>query len=461
MNIYLHVEISARELDSKLLLAILAAARGHEVVVANIEVIEKGLLRGWLPSGIFHTKSITPTKNKIIRHEAIINNGSKITSIDEEACIDRYDYEKFLKRRFSDETINQASAVFTWGDEDFETLNKFYENHSSKIHKTGSPRADLWRPSLSEYWNTPKKIPKKPFLLFSSNISVFDRLPLLERIKMMRDFGYFDRSPDLFKEKLIWSSNDYLKAITFIDAIKYLSKNNNGYDIVVRPHPNEDINYWEVFLEGIPHVHIIREGAINSWVKNAFAVMHHGCTTAVECIISQKPLVTYAATELKDHMHQNDFANQLGHVVNTKEELLSITNSLFMEAKNNKSKEDVNSLPSSILKKVYLDDNELAAEKMIKIWENISNGTVYKSINMTKFRFFILKMKINQLIGDVLKKLSFSRFSNFGTSKNHKFTSFNINDVNDTVEKVQKILKIDKHIKCELISKSAIIIKRV
>ena len=40
MNIYLHLEISARELDSKLLLAILAAARGHEVVVANIEVLE-------------------------------------------------------------------------------------------------------------------------------------------------------------------------------------------------------------------------------------------------------------------------------------------------------------------------------------------------------------------------------------------------------------------------------------
>ena len=214
MNIYLHVEISARELDSKLLLAILAAARGHEVVVANIEVIEKGLLRGWLPSGIFHTKSITPSKNKIIRHNAIISNGSKITSIDEEACIDRYNYEKFLNRRYSDQTINQSSAVFTWGDEDFEALNKFYKKYSNKIYKTGSPRADLWKPSLSEYWSTPKKIPKKPFLLISSNITVFDRVPFLKRIRMMRESGYFDRSPDLLKERLTWISNDHLKVIT-------------------------------------------------------------------------------------------------------------------------------------------------------------------------------------------------------------------------------------------------------
>ncbi len=461
MNIYLHVEISARELDSKLLLAILAAARGHEVVVANIEVIEKGLLRGWLPSGIFHTKSITPSKNKIIRHNAIISNGSKITSIDEEACIDRYNYEKFLNRRYSDQTINQSSAVFTWGDEDFEALNKFYKKYSNKIYKTGSPRADLWKPSLSEYWSTPKKIPKKPFLLISSNITVFDRVPFLKRIRMMRESGYFDRSPDLLKERLTWISNDHLKVITFIEAIKYLSKHNSGYDIVVRPHPNEDVNYWRTLVEDIPHVHVIREGAINSWVKHAFAVMHHACTTAVESVISQKPLVTYAATELKDHIYQNDLANQLGHVVNTKEELLSIINTLYEEAKNNNLKKNTKLLPSSIIKKVYLDDNELAAEKMIKIWENISDGIVYKSINMTKFKFFIFKMKINQLIGDILKKLSFSRFSNFGTSKNKKFTSFDIDDVTDTIKKVQKILKIDKHIKCKLISKSAIIIKRV
>ena len=36
MNIYLHVEISSRELDSKLLLATLAASRGHDVIVSDL-----------------------------------------------------------------------------------------------------------------------------------------------------------------------------------------------------------------------------------------------------------------------------------------------------------------------------------------------------------------------------------------------------------------------------------------
>ena len=37
MNVYLHIEISSRELDSKLLLAVLAAARGHQVVISAVK----------------------------------------------------------------------------------------------------------------------------------------------------------------------------------------------------------------------------------------------------------------------------------------------------------------------------------------------------------------------------------------------------------------------------------------
>ena len=46
MNIYQHVENVVRELDSKLLLATLAAARGHQVIVSDLESIEKGIKKG-------------------------------------------------------------------------------------------------------------------------------------------------------------------------------------------------------------------------------------------------------------------------------------------------------------------------------------------------------------------------------------------------------------------------------
>ena len=56
MNIYLHLEISARELDSKLLLAILAAEKGHNVIISNMREIMNGLRDGLFPPGIFSYK---------------------------------------------------------------------------------------------------------------------------------------------------------------------------------------------------------------------------------------------------------------------------------------------------------------------------------------------------------------------------------------------------------------------
>ena len=432
MNIYLHVEISARELDSKLLLATLAASKGHEIIVSSLEVIEKGLIKGWLPSGIFHTKSLTPSKTKIFRHEEILNSGSKITSIDEETSIDRFGYEDFSKQRYSDKTIEQSSAVFTWGDEDFETLKKNYTNYSSKIYKTGSPRADLWKSSFTDYWVTPKKIPTKPFLLISSNMHVCANI----------------------------SFKDYLKAIIFIEAIKHLSKNNNGYDIVFRPHPSESVDCWKVLLEGISNVHVIREGAINSWVKNSFAVMHHACTTAIECSVSQKPLVTYVDSELIDHLFHNTLSNQLGHLVDSKENLLQKINSLYDEAKLNLPKKNTDKLSPHILKKIYLDDNEFAAEKMITIWENILNNKPHKPINLIKLRFFIFKMKINRLIGYILSKLFLSKLTNFRAHKNNeKFAPLDFKEITNSVSRLQEILSLDKDIECKLISDRTVLIK--
>ena len=42
MNIYLNVEISSRELDSKLLLAVIAASKGHQVVISDMSGIDRG-----------------------------------------------------------------------------------------------------------------------------------------------------------------------------------------------------------------------------------------------------------------------------------------------------------------------------------------------------------------------------------------------------------------------------------
>ena len=78
MNIYLHIEVAAREFDSKLLLATLAAARGHQVILSDLDGIIQGIRKKILAPGIFHTKSITPSKQKISTLQLAIDNGFKV-----------------------------------------------------------------------------------------------------------------------------------------------------------------------------------------------------------------------------------------------------------------------------------------------------------------------------------------------------------------------------------------------
>ena len=74
MNIYLHVESVVRELDSKILLAVLAASKGHDVLVSNLGSLTRGIRAGIIPPGIFHTKSLTPGDDKITRHQHLKDN---------------------------------------------------------------------------------------------------------------------------------------------------------------------------------------------------------------------------------------------------------------------------------------------------------------------------------------------------------------------------------------------------
>ena len=331
MNIYINVEIPSRELDSKLLLGILAAVRGHQVIVSDLESILKGVTQGVLAPGIFHTKSLTPAEHKVTLLNFLAEKGFKITSNDEESAVEQDSFEWCVKNRFSEKTINQAAAVFGWGDEDTNTLKKTYSNHSSKIHKTGSPRVDMWSPAFSDYWGIPKMLPSKPFLLISSNMSPSQSYKgFFERYKVKKKLGYFERDPEGMGREFAMAAESYLKTFSFIEALKHLSKNNIGYDIVLRPHPNESIEIWRTYLKDIPNIHIIREGSLSAWINNAFAVMQNGCTSAVEATINKTPVIQYNNFQKISYKIS---PYNLGIQINNLDELLLEVNSLFKNIK--------------------------------------------------------------------------------------------------------------------------------
>jgi len=453
MNIYISLEVAVREFDSKLLLAVLAASKGHEVIISSFGEILNGLKTRTLQPGIVHTKSLTPSKRKIEKHQAVIDLGSKITSIDEETGIDEISYDQFAKDRFSDRTIEQSSAVFGWGDDDVDTLKRIYPKNIDKIHKTGSPRVDLWQSFFFDYWKKPKGIIENPFILISSNQHCTSMLSFHEEIKIHKTAGYFERDKNLFKKYFYTMSEDYKKFYEFIEAIKYLSTNKYGYDIILRPHPRDNMKNWEVVLEDIPNVHVIREESISAWVKNTFAVMHNGCTTAIEATISGKPVITYNPFQME---YAKPIPNSLGYNINSKEDLLVKVNELFISEKNKNYKDKIK-IPEILSRKLYIDSGELAAEKIVKVWESFDNKSLSKANNWTLFYLLTKILQIKRVVNKILNKLFPNNFGSVG--ENYKLQPLSEHDIYLKVNKLKNLLGIEKNFKCKIISEKTILIK--
>ncbi len=453
MNIYIHLEVSSRELDSKLLLAVLAASRGHHVLVSDQESIHKGLRRKTLAPGVFHTKSVTPAESKITKHNLIIETGSKITSLDEEGGLVDYGYEKFAKLRYNDQSINQCSAIFAWGTDDAQTLKKLYPHHSEKIHMTGSPRADLWQPFFSRYWDKDYEEFNKPYLLISSNMGVLNNQPFHEYYKFLNEKGYFKRDPEYLNNFFERIGEEYLMVFHFFKAIRFLAINNNSYDIILRPHPRENVKIWQSLLEDVPNVKIIRKDSMSTWINKSFAVMHNSCTTALEASLSRKPIITFVPFKAN---YSRELPNDLGYRVETLEDLSKKIDKIIHEGKFNNDDIISKPIPKIVSDKIYIDEKEHAAMKIIKIWENLDNEHLSRPNNWPRFMLKLKIMKLNGFLGRFYRKIIKKEHIR---KENYKFPQFDKNEIYQKVNKLQKMLEIKNQLYCKVLSDRTILIK--
>lgn len=452
MNIYLHVEISARELESKLLIGAIAASRGHSVLISDRNTIMRGVNSGRLKPGIYHTKALTPSQENLEIHGTLSGKGFLVTSIDEEAGLFDHGYENVARARYSPESLSQAAAVFAWGSEDAETLRRVYPDHAKKIFMTGSSRVDLWGRKFSNYAGKPKAMPSKPFLLISSNLSSNETLALHERVRFDQSAGYFRRDPKLFAKHFIDVSEAARMTLSFIEVIRDLANGQNDFDIVLRPHPKENIEAWRVYLSGLPNVHVLREGSITPWLQNAFAVMHNGCTTAVEATVYGSPLVTWLPFERQTG---GDLANELGYRVSSIGELTRTLHALF-EAFQNPKLPQSRSLPEVVSKKVHIDPEQLAAEKIISVWEAFPISRFEDAPDWGAFRVSLAFKQMLTRARHLPRRVLAGKKTS--PTENQKFPPINVESARNTLQRFQEILELEQDLKLRVLDDHTILL---
>ena len=292
-HLYLPLEIKARELESKVLLASEASSRGFSAIIGHNSLLQRGLSSGALPPGLYFDKSLS--RHKYHRLQRLWARGNKIASLDEESGLLSFDYTSFLRERSCHTTTELASAVFCWGTHDAENWRDAYHQFRNKIFISGSPRVDFWRYDFSGYYKEETARLRERFpnlVLIASNLSGSQSyLTLKDLLRQGRANGSITDAKD--EERLIvdYNDNDRMREC-FISLVKRISEEFPSFNFVVRPHPVEKVDAWSGLHEK-RNVFVIFSGSITPWIQSANVIIHNGCTSAIEARAINKPVIAF------------------------------------------------------------------------------------------------------------------------------------------------------------------------
>lgn len=445
MNLYIHIEVSAREEDSSLLKAVLAAHNGFDVLIGVSNIFNLLFKKKFLNRGIFHTKSLEHNiwKEKFLK--MIKSQGNKITSLDEEAGIikDKNSLETFLKSRYTSVSLERASKVFCWGNEDYQMLKELFPKFANKFILNGSSRVDMWREKFKKYWlkNDNEKINK---ILISLNFPIINGYLSYETImRNLETSGYFDRSINLKNEFNDLYKIKQINYEHFKKMISFLARKLPNEEFIVRPHPVERIETWSKLLYDHKNVEVNNSGNFNEQLYKSKILIHNSCTTAFQGSMANKKVICFNPSNLD---------NEHGRIANKLGKMIFNMNDLLKEIDSSKDNNFSNTADKDIINNKLFEpkNNKLSSNLIVDTWFSESKNITFKKNNysLIKIVIYFYNLILNTKDFFLLKK-----------KIDFKFKKFNENIIQKKIIRIENILKLENKCKVIKLSNDCILIK--
>ena len=281
-------ETQVRELDAKLLLACTAAERGFSSIVGSRYDIHLRIAS--LPRGIYVGKDVRQSSLKMFR--ILADLGYRIVAWDEEALLP-FPADRYYQTRVSAEALKHVSASFAWGAENAELFREYPNWGDVPIHVTGNPRFDLLRPELRNFFAKERDRLRSrygDFILVNTNFGMLNHyVPNLTSLSPIEEETV--RKVDEFTMGL--SAHRYKVFAHFKQMIPVISERFPDFNVVIRPHPSENHRVWQEIARKHDNVQVVFEGSVLPWLLACQALIHNGCTTAIEAYAMDQPAVAY------------------------------------------------------------------------------------------------------------------------------------------------------------------------
>lgn len=292
------VENQVRELDAKLLLAVVAARRGFQSLIGSRREIHFHIHS--IPRGIYLSKSVTAASRMMFRIMSRL--GHCITAWDEEALV-HLPPETYYSRRLSPQAMAYVARFFAWG-EDNAALWREYPRFPdrSRILVTGNPRNDLLRPEIRGYYDGEVQRIRSTygdFVLVNTNFNHVNAFSPVQNLfqppKHPQDKERPGRAAKGMTTDFAEGFRRHKQAVfnDFLQLVPELERAYPDLRLIVRPHPTENPAIYHRMAEGCRRVQVTNEGNVVPWLMAAKALIHNGCTTGVEACAVGVPAFSY------------------------------------------------------------------------------------------------------------------------------------------------------------------------
>ena len=267
------IEIAARELVPKCLLALETAKAGMRVYIGSFRALKQ--LDGKIDECIFFHKSTW--KNNAARLRKTI--GAQFVFLDEEMgpSLPKSQLNAYLGARYSNVNGQDYRHSFAIGDTHKACMDSLDNFKGVEVHASGWPRVDLWRKPFHQLHDAEAQHIRREngnFYLLVSSFGAISESTYQDAIDSHKKHYSDDTSVIDFK---------YEEFKSCLKLIKELSPQlKDDETIVVRPHTSESLEEWESLVAPYSNVIIRHEGDITPWLLASRGTIQFGSTVAIQ-----------------------------------------------------------------------------------------------------------------------------------------------------------------------------------
>ena len=355
--LFLPIEFKSREFYPKLYFANKALDKNFACFFGD----KAGIFRAtkYFNNGIYFYKSINATDTNHIK--AITKKNNKYIVLDEEGGFTytlKKEMEYFLSHRTSKKNINLIDKFFNWGKFDYSHCIKKYPLHKKKFIISGGLRFEISKKTIVKklYQDQINEIKKKfgnNFILLVSSAGVTSKK---EVHQMLNSYTYFMdlKTKQQKKDRYKKLSEMYNLNKDYREIIVQLAKNFPYQKFVLRPHPSENLDDWNVFFKDhskiLSNFHVDAENDLNALIYCSIGIISSKSAAALVATQQDKAIVTYLPKYLK---HGSRIVDNIGFVASNKKNLIKLVEKNLIRRKgkfkskvSRRLKENVNNFAS-------------------------------------------------------------------------------------------------------------------